>query len=393
MKKILITIFVVLLLALAGAGIYIYNVFNSFEQGVSDSYESTDREYSELREQEDNVDETPDTFTILILGIDESESRTENFNYDNEDFRTDTMILATFNQEEDEVKMVSIPRDTLAYLPEEQYYDKITHAHTINGPESSMNAVESLLNVPVDHYARVNMQGLVDVVDTLGGVEFDVPFDTEEPDSDDTGTVELEEGTQELEGEEALAAVRSRSIDTDLGRGNRQIEMIEAIMEKAKTTGALTRVDDLLEVVADNSRHDMETETIRDLATYYAFNTVEFNNVQIQGDDYWNPGNGGYFYLADNEHLFTISQTLRGTLSLDEPDPNDLINIRLDDYIVPYEVMEDEMVEDYEPEDLPYFIDEDYESQYEDGFDVPEDDEEDTEQMPEDEPQEFNNDM
>lgn len=59
MKKILIAIFVVLLLALAGAGIYIYNVFNSFEQGVSDSYESTDREYSELREQEDDVDETP----------------------------------------------------------------------------------------------------------------------------------------------------------------------------------------------------------------------------------------------------------------------------------------------------------------------------------------------
>lgn len=369
MKKIIITIIVLLGVLLIGVGIYIFNLFNAFEQGVSDSYQSTDRERSELREGDG--EESPDSFTVLILGIDESESRSESDKFEQDDFRTDTMILATFNKDENEVKMVSIPRDTLAYFPEENYFDKITHAHRINGPDSSMSAVESLLNVPVDYYARINMNALVDVVDTLGGVEFDVPFDMEEPDLTDDGKITLEEGVQELDGEEALAVVRSRRVDTDLGRGNRQLEMVEAIMEKAKSTGALTQIDDLISVVAGNSRHNMEAETIRDLATYYAFNTVEFNNVQVRGTDFWNPGNGAYFYMADPEHLYAISQTIRESLDMDEPDPYDLINLRLGEYIIPYEYLDDYMLDEYEPEVPPYFLEEGYENQYGDGFDIP----------------------
>ncbi|MFD2830028.1 LCP family protein [Corticicoccus populi] len=370
MKKIIISIIVILAVVLVGVGIYIFNLFNAFEQGVSDSYQSTDRERSELRE--DDGDESPDSFTILILGIDESESRSESDKFEENDFRTDTMILATFNKDENEVKLVSIPRDTLSYFPEENYFDKITHAHRINGPDSSISAVESLLNVPVDYYARVNMNALVDVVDTLDGVNFDVPFDMDEPDSTDDGRTVLEAGEQELNGEEALAVVRSRKVDTDLGRGNRQLEMVEAILEKAKSTGALTQIDDLISVVAGNSRHNLESETVRSLATYYAFNTVEFNNVQLRGTDYWNPGNGAYFYMADPEHLYAISQTIRESLGMDAPDPNDLINIRLSDYIVPYEYLDDYMLNEYEPEVTPYFLEDGYENQYGDGFDVPE---------------------
>ena len=273
MKKILIALFLVLTIALIGVGLYIYNLFNTFEQGVTDSYEATDRERSELRM--DEVDPNLDSFTVLILGVDESETRSERDDMATGDFRTDTVILATFNNDEDDVKLVSIPRDTLTYFPDENYFDKITHAHRNGGPESSMLAVESLLNVPVDYYVRVSMPAVVDVVDALGGVEFDVPFDMESPTSIDRGTIEIEEGEQVLDGEEALAVVRNRDVDTDLGRGNRQLEMVEAIMQKAKSTGALTRIDDLIEVVAENVRHDMSSETIRDLATYYAFNSIE----------------------------------------------------------------------------------------------------------------------
>lgn len=375
MKKILITILVILGVALIGVGIYIYNLFNTFEEGVSNSYQSTDRERSELRD--DDSDTSPDSFTILILGIDESEARMESDDIDDNDFRTDTMILATFNKDEDEVKLVSIPRDTLAYFPDENYFDKITHAHRINGPESSMASVESLLNVPVDYYARVNMNALMDVVDTLGGVEFDVPFDMDEPDSTDNGRTKLEAGKQELDGEEALAVVRSRKIDSDLGRGSRQLEMVEAILEKAKSTGALTHIDDLIDVVADNSQHNLESDTVRSLAKYYAFNTVEFNNVQLRGSDFWNPGNGAYFYQADPEHLFALSNTIRETLDMDPPEPYDLINIRLEDYIVPYEYLDDYLLDDFEPETEPYFTEEGYENRYGDGFDIPEDEEED----------------
>ncbi|WP_051683093.1 LCP family protein [Salinicoccus luteus] len=370
-KKILIGILLFLVIALVVIGVYIYNLFNSFEQGVSDSFEATDRDRSELRL--DDIDPTMDSFTVLILGIDESESRKEEGDLDSQDFRTDTMILATFDKNQDEVKLTSIPRDTLTYFPEENYFDKITHAHRQGGPEASMRAVESLLNVPVDHYVRVNMAAVVDMVDALGGVEFDVPFDMNEPNSVDRGRIELEEGVQELNGEEALAVVRSRRVDTDLGRGQRQLEMVEKILSKAKSTGALSKIDDLIEVVADNTKHDMTSKTIRSLAAYYSFNDIEFNTTQVRGSDFWNPGNGAYFYWANEEHLYLISKTLRDVLEIDAPEPYDLINIRLSDYITPYDYVSDYYLNEFEPEGEPYFMQEGYESQLGDGFNMPDD--------------------
>jgi LCP family protein required for cell wall assembly len=375
MKKILIGLFLVLTIALIGVGLYIYNLFNTFEQGVTDSYEATDRERSELRI--DEVDPNLDSFTVLILGVDESETRSERDDMDTGDFRTDTVILATFNNDEDDVKLVSIPRDTLTYFPDENYFDKITHAHRNGGPESSMLAVESLLNVPVDYYVRVSMPAVVDVVDALGGVEFDVPFDMESPTSIDRGTIEIEEGEQVLNGEEALAVVRNRDVDTDLGRGNRQLEMVEAIMQRAKSTGALTRIDDLIEIVAENVRHDMTSDTIRDLATYYAFNSIEFESTQVVGDDFWYEPNGAYFYRADPEHLLAISNTLREILDLEPSEPYDLINLRLEGVIEPYQYLDDYMLEEYEPEIPHEALDDDYENPYGNGFDIPEFDHED----------------
>ncbi|WP_271397000.1 LCP family protein [Salinicoccus roseus] len=376
-RKIFYGTLIVMIIILVVIGTYIYNLFTSFEQGVSDSFEATDRDRSELRL--DDIDPTMDSFTVLILGIDESATRKEQENLETEDFRTDTMILATFDKEQDEVKLTSIPRDTLTYLPEENYFDKITHAHREGGPEASMRAVESLLNVPVDHYVRVNMTAVVDIVDALGGVEFDVPFDMEEPNQTDRGEeIVLEEGEQVLNGEEALAVVRSRSVDTDLGRGQRQLKLVEKILAKAKSTGALSKIDDLIEVVADNTKHDMESKTIRSLAAYYSFNDINFNTTQVRGDDFWNPGNGAYFYWANEEHLFTISKTLRDVLDMDAPDPYDLINIRLSDHIVPYQFVDDYYLNEFEPEGEPYFMQEGYESRFGDGFSIPEDNPEDS---------------
>ncbi|AKG73408.1 LCP family protein [Salinicoccus halodurans] len=369
MKKFLYGAIIVLVIALVVIGAYLFNLFNAFQSGVNSSFEGTDREGSELREGD--IDPSMDSFTVLILGVDENEARKEKNNMDTDDFRTDTMMLATFDKDADEVKLTGIPRDTLTYFPEQNYFDKITHAHREGGPDGSMKAVESLLNVPVDFYVRVNMSAVVDVVDAIGGVEFDVPFDMNEPNSNDDGRTKLEEGKQTLNGEEALAVVRSRRVDTDLGRGQRQLEMVEAILGKAKSTGALTKLDDLIKVVADNTKHNMKAKTIRSLAAYYSFNDIEFNSTQVRGSDYWNPGNGAYFYWANEEHLYTISKTLRETLGLEEPEPYDLINVRLADYITPYQYVDDYYLEEFEPEVPPYFMQEGYEPQFGDGFEIP----------------------
>ncbi|MHC0552939.1 LCP family protein [Salinicoccus sp. CNSTN-B1] len=249
----------------------------------------------------------------------------------------------------------------------------MTHAHRESGPDGSMSAVESLLNVPVDFYVRANMTAVVDIVDALDGVEFDVPFDMEVSSQTDRGPdVVVEEGEQTLSGAEALAVVRSRDIDSDLGRGQRQLELVQAILSKAKSTGALSKLDELIEVVADNTKHNMESKTIRSLAAYYSFNDINFNTTQIKGSDFWFQQNGAYFYWANEEHLYRISETLREVLGLEAPDPYDLINIRLSDVIVPYRFIEGTELEDYQPAEPPYFMRDGYDSQIGNGFNMEE---------------------
>src|SRR5699024_9847633 len=156
MKKFLYGAIILLVIALVVIGVYLFNLFNAFQSGVNSSFEGTDREGSELREED--IDPSMDSFTVLILGVDENEARSEKNNMDTDDFRTDTMMLATFDKDADEVKLTGIPRDTLTYFPEQNYFDKITHAHREGGPDSSMASVESLLNVPVDFYVRVRSE-------------------------------------------------------------------------------------------------------------------------------------------------------------------------------------------------------------------------------------------
>lgn len=367
MKKIIWTVVIVLLLILIGAGIYIYSLYNTFDEGVNSSYEPTDREKSVLREEDANVE---DSFTVLILGTDENESRAEKENLGGDDFRTDSMILATFDKNSDDVKLVNIPRDTLAYIETEEYFDKINHAHMYGGPSASMDSVEKLLNVPVDYYVRINMAGVVDIVDSVGGVEFDVPFDMNEPNQQDKGRVELEAGVQELDGEEALAVVRSRRVDSDLGRGNRQMELVEAVLNKVKSSGGLSKIDDLIKVVADNTRHNFTSKDIRQLASYYAFNDISFDSTQLRGTDYWNQSNGTYFYRADDEHLFILSNTIRDILEIEPSEPFDLLQIRLGDYLVPYEYLDEYMLTEHQPEIIPFYAEEGYESPYGDGFET-----------------------
>lgn len=358
MKKILWTIFIILGVVLLAAVIYILYLFNAFNSGISDSYEEIDRDRSELRV--DDVDASNDNFTVLILGIDADAERTQDGQINADHFRSDTMILATFDRENDDVKMVSIPRDTLAYIDSMNYFDKINHAHAFNGPSGAMDAVESLLNVPVDHFVRVDMNAVVEIVDAIGGVEFDVPYEMNG----------LKPGLQHLSGEEALAVIRNRSIDSDLGRGVRQMDLIEAVFKQAQSFSTLSQVDDLIKIFTSNTSHNFETSNIRSLASYYLFNDVAFENSQLQGTGFTSESNGVYYAWPDEEHLFALSNTIRDILGLDPSTANDLISIRLGEQIQPVTEVSTDLLENYTLDNPPAYTEDGAQNQYGDGFGV-----------------------
>ncbi|WXX35375.1 LCP family protein [Mammaliicoccus sciuri] len=288
---------------------------------INDSFLDSKKSKSSLRDKP--VDPSLDHVSVLFLGVDDSTSRREGGQKANQS-RTDAMIYTTFNRDKKQIRMVSIPRDTLSYIPAVKYYDKITHAHAIDGPEGSMESVESTLNVPVDYYARINMEAFVEVVDELGGIEYNVPFDLNEPNTEDKGRIKVKKGKRNLSGDEALAVVRSRKQDSDLERGKRQMEMIKAIIKKAQETNSINKLDDLVKIVGKNAKHNFSFEDIQNLATTYSSSKVKIKTEQVTGTDA--SFNGVYFFNPDLDNLLELSNKLRKDLNLPKTKKTELMN-------------------------------------------------------------------
>ncbi|HCT0422143.1 TPA: LCP family protein [Staphylococcus pseudintermedius] len=291
--------------------IFAFTLFNSSKNAFDDSFSQSDQRQSQLRDSKVNAAKQP--ISILFLGIDDSSTRRQN-GQSAENARTDAMILSTMNPDKHQIRLVSIPRDTLSYIPEVGYYDKITHAHAYGGPEASMRTVEANLNVPVDYYVRINMEAFAKTVDELGGIEYDVPYDLNEPNTMDKGRIKLKKGKQQLNGDEVLAVTRTRKQDSDLKRGQRQMEVLKILFKKAQDTKSLHKLDDIIEIVGKNSKHNLSYSETKALATNYLANDVDIQSQQLKGEN--ELLNGIYYINPDVDNLIETSNTLRKDLGL-----------------------------------------------------------------------------
>ncbi|HCV6239808.1 TPA: polyisoprenyl-teichoic acid--peptidoglycan teichoic acid transferase [Staphylococcus aureus] len=280
---------------------------------------------SNLRDNKVNPEEQP--ISILFLGIDDNDGRRKK-GQDAEHSRSDAMILTTFNQSKNQIRMLSIPRDTISYIPKVGYYDKITHAHAYGGPIAAMDSVEATMNVPVDYYVRVNMKAFVEAVNELGGIYYDVPYDLNEPNTDDTGKIKIKKGYQKLNGDEALAVARTRHHDSDLKRGQRQMELIKILFQKAQEVDSIDKLDNVIQIVGKNAKHNLTNSEIKALAKMYLTNDVEIKTAQLKGKD--DMLNGIYYYHPSVESIQKYANLLRKDLELSPiNDKNDFLDQRV----------------------------------------------------------------
>ena len=217
---------------------------------------------------------------ILLIGGDFGTGRTG--------IRTDTMITVSIDPETGETAMFSVPRNwTQAPLPDGMgVWDCDCYPELINelwvageqypdafpGPGTpSENAVKGVisefLGIPIHYYAMVNLDGFVDIVDALGGVEIYVPstvIDEEYPNEDGTSfeRIEIPAGVQKLDGHLALAYARTRNQDSDYFRMNRQRCVIEAIMEQADPTSLALNFGRLADVIKDTMTTDIPIDAL-----------------------------------------------------------------------------------------------------------------------------------
>jgi LCP family protein required for cell wall assembly len=221
-----------------------------------------------------------DRLNILLIGGDFGEGRTG--------IRTDTMITVSIDPATGETAMFSVPRNwTQAPLPEGMgVWDCDCYPELINelwvagerypdafpGPGTpSENAVKGVisefLGISIDYYAMVNLDGFVDIVDALGGVEIYVPslvIDEKYPNEDGTSyeRIEIQPGWQTFDGHLALAYARTRNQDSDYYRMNRQRCVIEAMMQQADPVSLLANFGTLADVIKETMLTDIPIDTL-----------------------------------------------------------------------------------------------------------------------------------
>lgn len=301
-RRILFGLFMLSLLLLVSSLGYASFLLHKAESVMNKSYEMLRYDNAE------SLDPKKDNFSVLFIGVDDS--RTRNFQ---KDTRSDALILATFNAKDQSVKMVSIPRDSYVYIPCEDKYDKITHAHAYGGVKCTVETVENLFDIHINYYVKMNFYAFMDVVDALGGIEVEVPYDIKEKDSEDHhNAIVLKKGLQKLNGEEALALARTRKKDNDIERGKRQQEILKAILKKASQASSITKYDDVIEAVGNNMKTNFTFDQIKSLVYYVVSNkNLSIESLHLTGTD---SNDGVYYYMLDEQSVQEISETLQNHL-------------------------------------------------------------------------------
>lgn len=274
---------------------------------------AADRAFEDLpsrQTKQDKVEPAKDNVSILLIGVDDSEKRGQG----DGNSRSDALLIATLNPKQKTVKLLSIPRDSYVYIPKVGYKDKITHAHAYGGTEATIETVEELFNIPINYYVKTNFDAFIDVVDALGGIDVEVPYDRIEQDENDKKTIKLEKGLQHLDGRHALALARTRKLDSDIERGKRQQLILTAMMEQAKSPATITKLGDLFDALGDNMKTNMQYKEMLSLLEYAKGGIPKVDTLSLEGADDWSTG--VYYWQLKSEDLAEKSMILQSHLGI-----------------------------------------------------------------------------
>jgi LCP family protein required for cell wall assembly len=210
---------------------------------------------------------------ILLLGIDQREGQYG-------PWRTDTMIVLTIDPENNTAGMLSIPRDLWVSIPGYEE-NRINTAHYTGdledypggGPALAIKTVQYNLGISIHYYVRVNFNGFVEAIDTIGGIDIYVEeeiYDPEYPDeADGFDPLYIPAGSQHMDGELALKYARTRHTGSDFDRLRRQQQVIMTVRDKVLRFDLLSellpKLPDLLKTVGEAIQTDLQLEDIRNL--------------------------------------------------------------------------------------------------------------------------------
>ncbi len=251
---------------------------------------------------------------------------------DGGDQNADVIIIAHIDLVDRKVSAVSIPRDLLVEIPGIGL-DKINSAYNYgvqSDPESRVagvvmmrDTIESVFQVPIHGYIMVDFDGFTQVVDEMGGVTVDVPeliVDNEYP-TEDNGTEVLTftPGVQTMDGERALKYVRTRHQDSDDGRRDRQLQVLRALFDQAKSVDSISNGFDIITALGDSVQTSFYIDQQLALAQIgYGMADADINLSNLGDPLIWGgyTESGAWVYFSDP---VAVNAWVKDSLSTDVP--------------------------------------------------------------------------
>ncbi len=297
-------IFGLLFLILIGLGVFVYSELRSTTDTIhSDITEDRIQHESRQEKEIDLGGKTP--FSVLLLGIDTGDMGRVDRG------RSDTIMVATINPNTDQTTIVSIPRDTYTEIVGRGMRDKINHAYSYGGPAMAVNSVQSLLDIPIDYFVSVNMQGIQQIVDAIDGITL-TPSRT----FSQSGYQFVEGQETRMDGQMALAYSRMRSEDGDYARQGRQREVVVAIIDKIASLNSIMNYQSILQTTENNVLTNMQFNDMLNMFVNYLGAAGNIQEVQMEGSG--TMMGGIYYEIIPDEEISKISQLLKSELEITE---------------------------------------------------------------------------
>ena len=290
-KKIVVTVIIVLAILVILVAAFIFYKLFSLNNSINNPL---DRDHSELRE---SPREKGDPISIVLFGIDDDKARQQ----ENRGQRSDSIVLLSINSKDKKTEMISVPRDTYAEIVGKDTEEKINHAYAYGGPDMAVKSVEKLMDVPIDHYASINMDGVSTLIDEINGIDVvsNANFNVKE--------YVFEKGKKHhMDGEEALEFMRSRKeagAGGDEGRQARQQLVIEAVAEKSLDASSIPKINNIFDAAGDNITTDLSLTELNDIRSDYQSAQETVNRHTLNGENTMGDDGLYYFYPGDNKKV------------------------------------------------------------------------------------------
>ncbi|EKN71327.1 membrane-bound transcriptional regulator LytR [Neobacillus bataviensis LMG 21833] len=291
---------IILLILLIGIGAYAFSVYRSLTTAVETMHQPLERNKSDKRTEQVSL-ESKQPFSVLMLGVDQRSG---------DKGRSDTMIVLAVNPNLNSVKMISIPRDTRTEIIGKGKIDKINHAYAYGNEEMAMKTVENFLDIPIDYFVRVNMDGFKEIIDAVGGITVNNDLDFSQD------GYHFPKGPVNLDGNKALAYIQMRYEDPrgDFGRQLRQREIIQGILSEGASLSSLTKYQSIFSALGNNVRTNLTFDQMNKIQRNYRSAAGNVQQMSIKGSG--TKISGIYYYIVPDDEKARIQTDIKAQLEL-----------------------------------------------------------------------------